>query len=437
MNQRVIYMFIGSVPKQVAQQLVANVDLSKWRAVNICCSGSFRIEQAIRNVNTSIPIHSNDVSLITSIVGLAKTGRVTEFSFKNDLVHLNQYLNSDAETQLALLAYALLISKYKGDNEYCQARRNFLARELDNIISSNKERTKKYLDKISINSFFMGDFVKHIEHAKEKGNGVMVFAPTYKGGYERIYKIINENVDWKDEPTYEIYDPKHTHSLIHQLREDKMDFCFFSDQRYEDIEPTMMYEGNNKPIFIYSSESKTSLRRERKKFKPFKYEAIKPELITDKSSVKAVIAPSEAMNFLKDIYLAKGINHKNGMFNVLFYLDDMLIGGAIYSLPQFGDKIRNIYMLSDFSLSRERKLSKLVAMLATSELVISHINKKYFINIERIHTTAFTQAPVSMKYRGIFRLDARKDGFLNYSSEVRKGTLEDIFSEWFKKYGKQ
>lgn len=429
-------MFVGSVPKQVAQQLVANVDLSKWREVNICCSGSFRIEQAIRNISSTIPINSNDVSLITSIVGLNRIGKSTEFQFKNDLAHLNDFLTNNAETQLALLAYALLISKYKSNNEYCNARRAFLQREVDSIIESNKERAKRYLERIHINSFFMGDFVKHIEHAKEQGNGVMVFAPTYKGGYERIYKIINENVDWADEPSYEIYDPKHTHELIHQLRDDQMDFCFFSDQRYEDIEPTMMYEGNNKPIYIYSSEKKSSLRRESKKFRPFKYDAINPELINEKSKVKAVVATSEAMNFLKDIYLAKGINHKNGMFNVLFYLDDMLIGGAIYSLPQFGDKIRSIYMLSDFSLSRARKLSKLVAMLATSDLVISHINKKYFINIERIHTTAFTKAPVSMKYRGIFKLDARKENFLNYSSEVRKGGLDSIFQEWFKKYGK-
>lgn len=65
-------MFIGSLPKKVAQQLVSHTNFNNWRGVNVCCSGSFRIEQSIRNVNSSIPIHSNDVSLIASIVGLAK-----------------------------------------------------------------------------------------------------------------------------------------------------------------------------------------------------------------------------------------------------------------------------------------------------------------------------------------------------------------------------
>jgi len=430
-------MFIGSLPKKVIQQAISHIDLNNWRGVHVCCSGSFKIEQAIRSVNTTIPIHSNDVSLISSIVGYAKTGYEIVFNFKNDLDYLNKYLSTDAETQLALIAYAMQIGKYKSDNQYCNARRDFLEREIEAIIQSNKERAKKYLEQISISSFFCGDFIQHIEAAKDSGSGVMVFAPTYKGGYERLYKVINDNIDWADEPSYEIYDPKQTHNIIERLYDENRNFIFFADQQYDDIKPTMVYEGSNKPIFAYTNSRKSSIRRDSSRAKAFKYTAIDTNLIGEKSKVTAVVATSEAMNFLKDIYLAKGIKHKNGMFNVLFYVDGMLAGGAIYSLPQFGDKLRQIYILSDFSLSRRRKLSKLIAMLATSNQIIDYINKKYFINIERVLTTAFTKKPVSMKYRGIFRLDAKKDGFLNYSSEVRDKTLDEIYGEWFKKYGQK
>lgn len=430
-------MFIGSLPKKVIQQAISHIDLNNWRGVHVCCSGSFKIEQAIRSVNTTIPIHSNDVSLISSIVGYAKTGYEIVFNFKNDLDYLNKYLSTDAETQLALIAYAMQLGKYKSDNQYCNARRDFLEREIEAIIQSNKERAKKYLEQISISSFFCGDFIQHIEAAKDSGSSVMVFAPTYKGGYERLYKVINDNIDWADEPSYEIYDPKQTHDIIERLYDENRNFIFFVDQQYDDIKPTMVYEGSNKPIFAYTNSRKSSIRRDSNRARAFKYTAIDTNLIGEKSKVTAVVATSEAMNFLKDIYLAKGIKHKNGMFNVLFYVDGMLAGGAIYSLPQFGDKLRQIYILSDFSLSRRRKVSKLIAMLATSKQIIDYINKKYFINIERVLTTAFTKKPVSMKYRGIFRLDAKKDGFLNYSSEVRDKTLDEIYGEWFKKYGQK
>ena len=430
-------MFIGSLPKKVIQQAISHIDLNNWRGVHVCCSGSFKIEQAIGSVNTTIPIHSNDVSLISSIVGYAKTGYEIVFNFKNDLDYLNKYLSTDAETQLALIAYAMQLGKYKSDNQYCNARRDFLEREIEAIIQSNKERAKKYLEQISISSFFCGDFIQHIEAAKDSGSGVMVFAPTYKGGYERLYKVINDNVDWANEPSYEIYDPKQTHDIIERLYDENRNFIFFADQQYDDIKPTMVYEGSNKPIFAYTNSRKSSIRRDSNRARAFKYTAIDTNLISEKSKVTAVVATSETMNFLKDIYPAKGIKHKNGMFNVLFYVDGMLAGGAIYSLPQFGDKLRQIYILSDFSLSRRRKVSKLIAMLATSNQIIDYINKKYFINIERVLTTAFTKKPVSMKYRGIFRLDAKKDGFLNYSSEVRDRTLDEIYGEWFKKYGQK
>ena len=112
-------MFIGSLPKKVIQQAISHIDLNNWRGVHVCCSGSFKIEQAIRSVNTTIPIHSNDVSLISSIVGYAKTGYEIVFNFKNDLDYLNKYLSTDAETQLALIAYAMQLGKYKSDNQYC------------------------------------------------------------------------------------------------------------------------------------------------------------------------------------------------------------------------------------------------------------------------------------------------------------------------------
>ena len=430
-------MFIGSLPKKIVQQAVFNLDLRNWRGVNVCCSGSFKIEQAVRNVYQSIPIHSNDVSLVSSIIGLAKTGGAIDFRFKNDFEYLNEYLSDDAETQLAVLAYAMQLGKYKSDNQYCQARRDFLAREIDTIIQSNKDRAKHYLEQINIDSFFCGDFTRHIEAAKETECGVMCFAPTYKGGYERLYSVINDNVVWDGEPQYEIYDPKRTHELIGRLYDDKVAFAFFTDQEHADLRPSMVYEGSNKPIYVYSNSGKSSIRRDSGKARPFKYKAIEPDLIHDGSKVEAVVATSESMNFLKDVYLAKGIKHKNGMFNVLFYVDGMLAGGAIYSLPQFGDKLRSIYILSDFSLSRKRRLSKLIAMLATSEQIIDVINKKYFINIQKVLTTAFTKKPVSMKYRGIFHLDAKKDGFLNYSSDVRRSTLSEIYGEWFKKYGQR
>jgi hypothetical protein len=57
--------------------------------------------------------------------------------------------------------------------------------------------------------------------------------------------------------------------------------------------------------------------------------------------------------------------------------------------------------------------------------------------IRTIATTAFTQKPVSMKYRGLLTLTSRKDSAdpdwayeLQYGGEVGKWTLKEAVAEW-------
>src|ERR1039457_4013949 len=94
---------------------------------------------------------------------------------------------------------------------------------------------------------------------------------------------------------------------------------------------------------------------------------------------------------------------------VLKYCLDCGISGVelTYSQTQFGDKTRELYLLSDFSIVRERRISKLIPMIATCREVMEPINRRLLIRVERISTTAFTTNAVSMKYRGIFELDKR------------------------------
>ena len=141
------------------------------------------------------------------------------------------------------------------------------------------------------------------------------------------------------------------------------------------------------------------------------------------------------MNFLKDRYLAKGIVHVAGMMNYLVYLDGRLAGGFIFARDKGGGPDR-VYLLSDFAIARGRKLSKLIAMLATCRAVIREIERKMIVRVEGIYTTAFTNHAVSMKYRGIFDLVERKPGAINYVSAVREHAPNDIYREWYRRYAR-
>ena len=148
---------------------------------------------------------------------------------------------------------------------------------------------------------------------------------------------------------------------------------------------------------------------------------------------------SSCINFLRSIYLAKGISFKNGMANFLVLIDGMVAGGIIYSQSRYGDRNREVYLLSDFSLSRERRLAKLIAMIATSRGIVQMLNKRWLVRFDTVFTSVFTSKPVSMKYRGIFKLHNRneKAGCLNYKSDVRQNTPQEIYRIWWDKYGRK
>lgn len=423
-------MFIGSIPKKLITQILGNIHLKP--RVYIGCSGSFRTEHAIKNLMPDKLVYGNDVSLLSCAVGCLLTGQALDVEFSGRLEPLN-LLRGDAVANTSAICLAITLARFKGSNQYSQAHFAHIMRNLPEYFRIEKEKLQRYTDGFSIDGFYSGDFHHQIDASRENDGTVIMFAPTYKGGYENIYKFVNASVNWAA-PSYGVWDPENTEELITRLMDEDQSFAIVSDRRMENIEPRIMFAGSNKPIYMYANNARSSLRREVKKSQPFRYRIVEPEAITENSRVEIALLNAQQLNFLKNIYLAKGINHKAGMMNFAVLVDGMLVGAFIFSMVQYGDKIHNIYMLSDFSTSRHRKLSKLVPMLATSRSVINHVNRQYVIDIQSVYTTAFTKSPVSMKYRGIYRLAKRGEGFLNYSSVVREQSPQEIFAEWYRKY---
>ena len=62
-------MFTGAVPRAVVEQILRTVDFGVWGDVYVCCSGSFRVDRAIKEHHPNARIHSNDVSLLSCGLG--------------------------------------------------------------------------------------------------------------------------------------------------------------------------------------------------------------------------------------------------------------------------------------------------------------------------------------------------------------------------------
>ncbi|HEY5497776.1 MAG TPA: hypothetical protein VIK19_05540, partial [Syntrophales bacterium] len=96
--------------------------------------------------------------------------------------------------------------------------------------------------------------------------------------------------------------------------------------------------------------------------------------------------------------------------------------------------IRGVYMLSDFVVnSRIKRLSKLLLLVTKTKELRRMLSKKFLNSADFILTTAFTDKPVSMKYRGMYKLLKREEGFLQYVTDCGTLSLNEVIETWKKK----
>lgn len=262
---------------------------------------------------------------------------------------------------------------------------------------------------------------------------MVAFPPTTRPGTSASYKRLHANVEWQ-EPAYRLWDPKDIEGWLGELRELGVPHCVFVDHEIEgQMALARFTKPRARPINLYGTGKRSSLRARRLRVQPFRYEAVEPGELGRDSTVALAPIDNARFNFLRERYLAKGIDFADGMYPYAVLLDGKLAGGFCLTRENTGRR-DSIYLLSDFSIRRERRLGKLMAMVATSGDALQTAERRLLLRFSKVRTSVFTDKPVSMKYRGIFELEARREGFLNYVSDARRVPLADIYREWFDRY---
>ena len=127
-----------------------------------------------------------------------------------------------------------------------------------------------------------------------------------------------------------------------------------------------------------------------------------------------------------------------GGFNLAFlvYINGKAVGGFSYKITQDRSKF---ILLSDFTFINKRKISKLIPMIARSREAVEFAELALKINMEGkdLLTYIFTNSPVSMKYRGVYKLTNRKEGGLVYSTKCKERTIKEEFKIWLEKHYKE
>ena len=441
-------MFIGAIDKpsrMICENILDKVDKSKKPDVFVGCSGNFTFDRIASA--KGFRVHSNDVSLYSRVIAGIVTGERFPFVCTNE--ELNAIFagwGNDAQSDLVRLMYA---SKY---GQFASQKNDFERTMLENYISGAQtfyegtlakfERNKFF--EFKIEEFFYGDFKKHIERAGEDGL-VFLYAPTYKGGYEKLYAYLNDNFEY-EKPEYEMFESKEAGPYYAEVLESR-EACIYSDLIYPEAEKWLKgecaYSGNKRTVYLYSSvreDSSSYFIAEPPKLYGRTPQIIPPEMeMPENPDIRVVPCKVALVNHYKHLFMSARVDYSTGGdFALAFLIDNKVFGFASFAsgLGTIKDG-EYLFLHSDFVVpSSIERLSKLLLYILRSKEVYRYILRYYIHAYTGLQTSVYTKRPASMKYRGPFKKLERKGdkpGKLTYIAEFSNFSIMECFERWKKR----
>lgn len=435
-------MFVGTLPYEVLCVLHKCIGTQK-REIFVGCSGNYTFDKLAATLGHNV--HSNDVALYSLLVSdILLQQDVSRFTVRNE--QLKQIFESWSPSRFRdfiSVLFAIKVSQFaKQKNDYqCTMWNNYMeaANEYYTGTIEKFERNKTFEFKIA--DFYYGDFIEFIKEKKGKGIGLM-FPPTYKGGYEKMYEFIEDTFEY--EPAkYAIFDPKQAATLFQSFLETDENIIF-TDRPHENLEPflkSMVHLGKGKhDIYIYSSveQSQKYYIESHEKIEPQKRMLVDENFVFDeKTEIAVEVVKTSEVTYYKQLFMALKVNYSSGGdFGIIFYANGKAFGFAAFK--RMGADEDKCFLHSDFiSTSNQPRLSKLVLYLLLSKEIQQVLSRKYMHYFQGIYTTVYTDKPVSMKYRGVFNLQKRKKAALVYEQNFSSLSVKENYQKWLKATSKK
>ena len=292
------------------------------------------------------------------------------------------------------------------------------------------------------------EFINNIK----PGGLVMSFPPTYKGGYERLYKDVQAIFEWS-EPSYTLIDG--FDALFKAIKEYDGYHILLSEFLTPVLtellgEPkSKTYRSTMKDIWMWTNLSvRPSVIHKDISVEACRYIRFgENDRIERKSNIDVALIPGKEALYLRQVYISHLINPVPADLDLGVFIDGKLfsiIGFANPNRPSVtGMKVEDsVYMLYDMPVYEGvEKGSKLNLYVALSTEVQTILREKFLVDIRTITTTAFSKHPVSMKYRGLFeilkRSEVGEEYHINYGSPAGKWPIKEGLNRWYDKYGSQ
>lgn len=447
-------MFQGAIPTELRQ--IIHEQANAWAVddVYVGCSGNFTIERTLDNGRFAF--HGNDVSIYSCALGLIQAGgewpiRVKD-EHRDEWGWLEDWGATPVDQAATVLLCSAMLQGLGRDNAYYDRLRGAYRDDWAHLHSVTRGKFTE--QRVPLASFHAGD-VRDFLRAAPRAAAFASFPPFYANGYETMFKGLSEVLAW-DEPSYETFDPSGIADVLGMAREFEH-WLIGTNQRVPELEDSLrgyvQVTNRAMPFWVYASGPKPRL------VTPHQVVSSPPvpHLHRDAeigSTLSLAPLTDGQLNALRSVYLNPRIKPAQAALALAVLVDGYLVGCFAFAQPSSTKPMSGVphpamYLLSDFAISptRYRRLSKLVLHAAVSRESVGLAERFTNRRIRSVVTTAFTDRPASMKYRGTLNLLKRTDRGedrdraefpsrfeLNYGIDAPRWTLAEGLEVWRQKH---
>lgn len=436
-------MFQGTIPGPM--RAIVRETAASWPRgpVYVPCCGNFTIERSLAGLG--FELRSSDVSIYTTAIGRWLTGQPVGIRLAEETAEELGWLADSLDDGVGTVATMMLGTRF-----LASVGREGLWHQ--RVVRSYREQWKakhaETVDRLSAADVELASYetedVRSWLRKVPRDAPVCSFPPFYGGGYEKLYEPLNEHFDW-DAPEYQPLSDADVVEVLgaitnrpHWLTASNHDV----PELHRYLRGVIKATPRAAPFYVYASHAPARIVAPRQPIEP----VTTPRLQRGRELVGplalALLKPGQ-FNALRSRYLnpriAPGAANlavavKDGVGNIL----------GVFALAPSSFTPDEAYLLSDFAVAPTDypRLSKLIVLAATSAEAQLLCQRAFSRRVRALSTTAFSNNPVSMKYRGLLRLTKRgpsnEDGWkfqLQYQGAMGGHTLSDALALWAKRWG--
>jgi hypothetical protein len=429
-------VFASPLSSAARKVLRAAAPLFENRRVIIGKAGNFAIETALQDAKVK-GIYSADTSLRACSIGWYLTKQPVQFEIIDpEFAWINHLLESDLQRAAAVPVIRALLGFRKRDNAFKQLQWDRINDNFSSCLNLSAANISNC--QIGIDGFEAASIVDHFSHFGGDPNDVfIVHAPAGPDPGLALDQVIAWNA-----PPKARFGSTEKLEIFAWLKNRR--FIWFDEENLP-CDPVMIHKaGRTKTTYCYSNLIDASAFINER---PIGGEIPNWLILADHNSsirkgsdIKLVRLKTTELTAFKDLFLGKNVNFSTGTWAFAVEIDGLIYGFIEYSQSKFGG-LDGVYLNADFGVPycRYPHISKLMVMLATCAETAKLLSRMRMYPTRSLATTAFTERPVSMKYRGVLELVKRgqtADGqkFLQYEGKFSDATWKQTLKTWLNKH---